>query len=63
MAYCAAQKGDKWTDADRACLAAFQALKENERTHALALADGYIDASGSVTEAWREWDVPAEGEA
>ncbi|MFE1597442.1 hypothetical protein [Methylobacterium sp. ID0610] len=63
VAFCAAQKRDKWTDADRACLAAFQALNENERTHALALADGYIDASGSVTEAWREWDVPAEGEA
>jgi len=62
LAFCAAQKRDKWTDADRACLA-FQALNENERTHALALADGYLDPSGQVAEAWREWDVPAEEEA
>ncbi|MBE7201223.1 MAG: hypothetical protein INR70_25950 [Parafilimonas terrae] len=54
VAFCAAQKGDKWTDADRACLAAFQALDENQRTHALALADGYIDATGEISPAWLE---------
>lgn len=48
IAFCAAQVADRWTEADRACLAAFQALTVSERTHALALRDGYVDAEGAV---------------
>lgn len=48
IANCAAQVGDRWTEADRACLSAFQALTVSERTHALALRDGYVDGEGAV---------------
>ncbi|BAQ49445.1 hypothetical protein [Methylobacterium aquaticum] len=48
IAYCASRVGERWTEADRACLAAFQTLTEYERSHALASRDGYVDAAGAV---------------